>query len=245
MIPVRCKLSFMDTSADAAEKDSCTGRLLNRRTLARAAGNLLIGASLGLLAYYGITDFATRIEQRNLRAEFSPAPAPDPVNAGEDQEEDRPVMDFADWDDSDVPYWQGQSEGQPFGRLVIEAIGIDQIIVRGHERDSLRRGPGWIDYTDLPGPTGNSGIAGHRTTHGAPFRRIDELRAGDLIELYSPYRVYVYEVAESFRVTPDRVDVMRTSEKPRLTLSACDPPFSARYRLIVQADLVSVTRLQQ
>lgn len=209
--------------------------------MARAVGNLLIGASLGLLGYYGVTNVAAYAEQRHLRAEFGPAPAPIPAN----DNEDRPIMDFADWDDSDAAYWRGQSEGQPFGRLVIEAIGIDQIVVKGHTRDSLKSGPGWIDFTDFPGSTGNSGIAGHRTTYGAPFRRINELRAGDLVELYSPYRVYAYEVTESFRVTPERVDVMETSEEPRLTLSACDPPYSARYRLIVQADLVSVTRLQQ
>jgi len=33
----------------------------------------------------------------------------------------------------------------------------------------------------LPGENGTVGIAGHRTTYGAPFRRIDELDRGDKI----------------------------------------------------------------
>lgn len=231
----------MRLSGSALKDSSHAGRSFGWRTVAHAGGNLLIGAALGLFGYYGITNIAANLDQQELRAEFDPALPPILDNG----DEDRPAIDFSDWRSLDAAYWQGQSEGDPFGRLVIDAIGLDQIVVKGHTRESLKRGPGWIDYTDLPGPTGNSGIAGHRTTFGSPFRRIDELRLGDTIELYSPYRVYVYEVTESFRVTPDRVDVMETREEPRLTLSACDPPYSARYRLIVHADLVSVTRLQQ
>ena len=68
--------------------------------------------------------------------------------------------------------WQ---TGGVFGRLVIERMELDTLVVKGHTRAVLKKGPGWIDYTDLPGPTGNAGISGHRTTYGAPFRRLDEL----------------------------------------------------------------------
>ncbi|MDP2401790.1 MAG: sortase [Actinomycetota bacterium] len=50
-------------------------------------------------------------------------------------------------------------------------------------------------------------------------------------------------MTEAFRVTPDRVDVMATTDDAVLTLSACDPPYSARYRLIVRGELTEVTRL--
>ena len=31
----------------------------------------------------------------------------------------------------------------------------------------------------MPGQTGNAAIAGHRTTYGAPFYRLNELQPGD------------------------------------------------------------------
>ena len=119
------------------------------------------------------------------------------------------------------------------------------MVVLGSGTEELKKGPGWIKYTDLPGETGNVGISGHRTTYGAPFRRLDELAPGDIIHFYSPYRRYTYEVAEVVTVTPDQVEVMRTTGEPRLTLSACHPPYSARYRLIVKSNLVEMQRLEE
>jgi sortase A len=132
-----------------------------------------------------------------------------------------------------------------FGRLIIERMELDAVVIKGHSPANLKKGPAWIDYTNLPAPTGNVGISGHRTTYGAPFYRLDELQPGDTIDLYSPYRLYRYVVAESFQVTPDRVDVVESTEQPRLTLTACDPPYSARYRLIVWSDLSEVRHLEE
>ncbi len=41
-------------------------------------------------------------------------------------------------------------------------------------------------------------------------------------------------------VTPDEIDLVRSTENPMLTLSACHPPYSAAHRLIVQAKLVEM-----
>ncbi|MGB4594157.1 MAG: class E sortase [Coriobacteriia bacterium] len=107
----------------------------------------------------------------------------------------------------------------------------------------LKKGPGRVPYTDLPGPTGDCGISGHRTTYGAPFRRLDVLQPGDTIDLFSPYRRYRYTVDRVFSVTPDRGDVLRTTAPSTLTLTACHPPYSARCRPIVAASLIEVRRL--
>ncbi|MRR38954.1 class E sortase [bacterium] len=204
-------------------------------------GNLFLGMAIGLAAYTGLTDIAARIDQAALRdglgavgGEVAPA---DFVDSAE-------KFDFTGWEQQDRVYWLQLPDGEVFGRLVIGRIELDTLVVKGHSRRVLKRGPGWIDYTDLPASSGNVGIAGHRTTYGAPFRRLNELQPGDTIDLYSPFRRYRYAVSGSQRVTPDRVDVMdATTPEPRLTLSACDPPYSARYRLIVSADLVDVSRI--
>lgn len=232
-------MSDSDLMAADTSRASRAGNMA--RMSAHALGNVLIGLSVGLVVYYGLTDLMARFEQRDLREDLERAggyPGPDRVVAGS-------VFDFEGWEEQDAAYWNAQGEGEVFGRLVIERIELDALVVKGHSRAVLKRGLGWIDYTDLPGPAGNCGIAGHRTTYGAPFRHIGELEAGDTMDLYSPFRRYRYRVLDVSRVTPDRVDVMDSTTEPRLTLSACDPPYSARYRLIVHAELAGVSRLDE
>ncbi len=230
----------MDTGAAAGAAHAA--RLAPGRTLMRALGNVLLGFALGILSYYLITDLVTRLGQGELRDELAAlgtagSPSPDRL-AGEGG-----GFDWEGWDAEDRAYWEALPVGGVFGRLVIEEAGVDAVVLKGTSRETLKRGPGWITYTDLPGPTGNAAISGHRTTYGAPFRRLDALGAGDTIYFYSPYRRYAYEVTESFSVTPDRVEVVASTAEPRMTLTACDPPYSARYRLIVWSDLVEVARL--
>ena len=217
-----------------------------RRKALHAIGNVFIGIAIGLVSYYFVTDAVTAREQDALRTESADlgavgSPSPDRLVVEPEPE----LTGWETWLEEDVAYWGSLEDGGVFGRLVIEKMELDQVVVLGSGTEELKKGPGWIKYTDLPGETGNAGISGHRTTYGAPFRRLDELAPGDIIHFYSPYRRYTYEVAEVFTVTPDRVEVMRTTEDPRLTLSACHPPYSARYRLIVQSKLVEMQRLDE
>jgi sortase A len=210
------------------------------RLTLHALANVLLGASIGLLAYYAITNVLNSVDQSALRAQLLPA-ALRGVVASPAQ---LALMDFAGWEAKDRAYWEALSEGGTFARLVIPKMALDTVVVRGTAPDDLRKGPGWIEYTSLPGAKGNVGISGHRTTYGAPFGRLGEVVPGDTIDLYSSYRRYRYEVVKSFAVTPDRVDVVAYTEEPMLTLTACHPPFSARQRLIVQARLVDVRLLE-
>lgn len=208
------------------------------KTSSRWLGNVFLGMAGGLLVYYSMTNLVTSTEQAELRAEV-------PAVAYEHTIVEGPALDFAGWEEEDVAYWDDLSDGGAFGRIVAEKMGLDSVVVKGVTPADLRRGPGWITYTDMPGPTGNCGISGHRTTYGAPFRQLDKLQEGDTIEFYSPYRRYTYQVLRTFRVTPDKVEVVDSTDEPVLTLTACDPPYSARYRLIVQSELVEVRRLSR
>ena len=211
-----------------------------RKVTLRAFGNLFLGMAIGLVVYYGLTDLATSLQQSALQNDLGAAGGAD---APTDFVDSTDPFDMTGWEEQDKAYWESLAEGDVFGRLVIARIGLDVVVVKGQARSSLKKGPGWIDYTDLPNTTGNVGIAGHRTTYGGPFRRLNELKLGDTIDLYSPYRRYRYAVFDSESVTPDHTEVMHSTAEPRLTLSACDPPYSARYRLITSAELVDVSRM--
>jgi sortase A len=125
--------------------------------------------------------------------------------------------------------------GDALGRLKIPAIGLGAIVVEGTAGDVLRSGPGHYEETVLPGQRGTVGIAGHRTTYGAPFRRVDELERGDRIELRMPYGTFAYRVEHTRIVAPTQVDVVERVAYDRLVLTACHPLYSAAQRIVVFA----------
>jgi sortase A len=111
-------------------------------------------------------------------------------------------------------------------------------VVEGVSVQDLRNGAGHMPNTPLPGQPGNAVISGHRTTYGAPFHEFDELEPGDAIEVETALGVHVYEVRESIVVEPTDVWVTAPRDGAWLTLTTCNPKFSARERLVVFAELV-------
>lgn len=128
--------------------------------------------------------------------------------------------------------------GEGIGRIVIPSIGVDKFIVAGVDYKSLKKGPGLFPNSPLPGQLGNVAIAGHRTTFGAPFERIDELGVGDTIQLVTAKKTFTYVVTqEPVIVRPSKVDVVQTTDKTRarLTLVSCHPKWTAANRIVVVA----------
>ena len=68
-------------------------------------------------------------------------------------------------------------------RISIPKIELDWVVNEGTDVNTLKKGPGHIIETELPGDDGRCVISGHRTTYGAPFNKIDLLEPGDLIYL--------------------------------------------------------------
>ncbi|MDZ7674942.1 MAG: class E sortase [Acidimicrobiales bacterium] len=128
-------------------------------------------------------------------------------------------------------------QGEPLARLEMPAIGVDKIVVEGTSRDDLRKGPGHYPETPAPGQSGNAAIAGHRTTYGAPFHRVDELAEGDEIVVTTPQGEFTYEVMGQEIVSPTDVGVLEDKGDDRLTLTSCHPKYSARERIIITASL--------
>lgn len=117
-------------------------------------------------------------------------------------------------------------------------------VVQGVSLGDLQRGPGHYPGTALPGDTGNFAVAGHRTTYGAPFFNLDQLREGDEVVVTArsgkryTYRVRRQEIvapSETWVITPDPLNLGKG--KKTLTLTTCNPRFSNAERLIVFAEL--------
>jgi sortase A len=131
------------------------------------------------------------------------------------------------------------AEGEPTAHILIPRIGVDKIVVEGVSLPDLKKGPGHYPESPLPGQQGNAAIAGHRTTYGAPFNRIDELEPGDEIIVETVQGSFTYVVKEQLIVSPTQVDVLDDKGDNRLTLTACHPKYSARQRIVVVAELAS------
>ena len=127
---------------------------------------------------------------------------------------------------------------EALGRILIPAAGVDWIMVEGVTTEALARGPGHMPGTALPGQPGNAVVSGHRTTHGAPFFSLDALQPGDGIQIQTLIGAHLYEVVEVRIVAPTDVWVTNQVDGAWLTLTTCNPRYSARERLIVFARLV-------
>ncbi len=131
------------------------------------------------------------------------------------------------------------------GLVVPVAQGIDK-------RAVLDKGyAGHYPGTAGPGAQGNFALAGHRNTHGEPFRYINRLRAGDELIVDMRGRRYTYVVGKILGETTERdtgviAPVPRSVVKPQhgygepgayITLTTCTPEYSSKYRLVVWGTL--------
>lgn len=116
-------------------------------------------------------------------------------------------------------------------------------VVEGTSAADLRRGPGHYPGTAAPGGKGNFAVSGHRTTYGAPFGRLHELRSGDRIDVVDRRgQQWIYRVMTQRIVGPDDKwvlgpDPLGTGGRT-MTLTTCHPKWSASQRLVVFAELV-------
>ncbi|SCE10915.1 class E sortase [Streptomyces sp. DvalAA-19] len=145
---------------------------------------------------------------------------------------------------------------QAYAVLRIPRIGLTAPVAEGTGKGGvLDRGyVGHYTRTAQAGQAGNFALAGHRNTHGEPFRRIDRLRRGDRITVETRDAVYTYTVDQSLaRTAPSDSGVI--APVPRsgittsagygepgyyLTLTTCTPEFSSRYRLVVWGKLTAM-----
>ncbi len=122
-------------------------------------------------------------------------------------------------------------------RLIIPAINIDSLIVQGDGWDQLKKGVGQHIGTPDPGQAGNLVLSAHNDIFGEIFRRLDELRPGDEVQIYTASQIYTYVITGSDVVPPTQVSVMDPTAHPSITLISCYPYLVDNKRIAVFADL--------
>jgi sortase A len=127
--------------------------------------------------------------------------------------------------------------GAAVAKLIIPRLNAELYVVEGDGASELRRGPGHMAGTPMPGQDGNCIIAGHRDTH---FRVLKDIRKGDAIVLQTGAGQYTYRVSETQVVLPSNTASLRPTQDAELHLITCYPFYylgSAPQRFVVQAKL--------
>jgi sortase A len=228
---------------------------LTRRRLgvALAAIGVLVAAYAATVVLWRdpATDLYARWKQHELNQELEEAFAEQPpivtpqvvADAGDDEpdEAERLVAEKLAVAQAANDLQKELELGRALGRLTVPRLGLKTVFVHGTRwGKDLSRGPGHYPQTSLPGVGRTMGIAGHRTTFGAPFRHIDSLRRGDSITVALPYATFRYKVFKHEIVDSDDWSVIRDRGFDTLMLSACHPLYSAEQRWVVYARLVQV-----
>ncbi len=133
----------------------------------------------------------------------------------------------------------GPAAGSVIAQITIPAIGLSQYVVQGTSGADLEKGPGHYRGTAVPGQAGNVAIAGHRTTFGAPFGRLNELHPGESVVITTTRgEELTYVVSRTpTLVAPSDTAILDDAGDDRLTLSTSNPKYSAAQRLVVVAML--------
>jgi len=202
-----------------------------------AGALLLVDAVLTVVWQEPLSAIYSRVEQSKLGKKLDDAPvlsSPAEQRALAALPDDARRIAFAA-----RAYNRHAKAGEPVGRINIPKIGLERVIVQGTGTTDLRKGPGHYPSTPMPGAPGTIGIAGHRTTYGAPFRHVDALRKGDRITVRMPYATITYRVERLRIVPPTATWVVDRRSYDRLVLTACHPLYSAAKRIVVFAREVS------
>lgn len=145
---------------------------------------------------------------------------------------------------------------QAYAILTIPRLDLRVPVAEGISKGNVLN-KGYVGHypgTAQPGRAGNFALAGHRNTHGEPFRYINRLRRGDRIEVETRTAVYTYVVDRTLSQTSARDggvirEIPRSTVRPSygysdpgyyLTLTTCTPEYTSKYRLVVWGKLGSM-----
>ncbi|MFD5078366.1 class E sortase [Streptomyces sp. NPDC058371] len=149
------------------------------------------------------------------------------------------------------PHWS-----QAYAVLTIPRLSLRVPVAEGVSKPNVLN-KGYVGHypgTQQPGQAGNFALAGHRNTHGEPFRYLNRLRPHDTVEVETAAAVYTYTVDKTLPQTSARDGgVIRTTPRSNvrpsygydepgyyITLTTCTPEYTSRYRLVVWGQLRSM-----
>ena len=199
--------------------------LANKRKIIRYGGIALIVIGLVILIWPFYINFVMARREADILASWDEVPAA-AVISEEDSKDTLPQEETITID---------PEKKLPF-KISIPEIDMEWRVREGTDSRTLKQGPGFYIGSALPGEAGTCVVAGHRTTYGAPFNRLDELAEGDEILIETAgNEIFTYLVTGQEAVLPTDLSVLENTDYPSLVLSTCTPKYFATRRLIIYA----------
>jgi sortase A len=230
-----------DHGGEALLSRRTTRRPRSRASFVSVLGELLITAGVLVLLFIGwqqwfndlVVADAYKGDAARLSEQFDQAasPAPEPSTDGSYGE---------------PPVGAAPGEAETFANFYVPRFGADYAVPIAGGTSTVRTlnkiGIGHYDETQMPGQVGNFGIAAHRTTYGAPFNKIGDLQEGDkmYVQTQDGWFTYSFRNLQYVQATqvsvlqqvPDAPDVSATSGDRLITLTSCNPMFTAQERIV-------------
>jgi len=158
----------------------------------------------------------------------------------------KPAVEIVIPSNQEPPVTISPDQGQAFAVLYVPRFGADfaRSIAEGVDLETVLNsrvlGVGRYLESDQLGNDGNFALAAHRTTFGAPFGNIGELRIGDYIYVEVPEGWHAYEFRNLEYVWASEVDVLNSFPKTKqeipgsrvITLTSCHPKFTISERVV-------------
>ncbi|SCK22899.1 sortase A [Streptomyces sp. WMMB 714] len=160
--------------------------------------------------------------------------------AGNSIDPERRADDFAPGEGFAILYIPKLDVRVPIAQGVSKPAVLDKGLVGHYDKEPVKSAMPWDK-------TGNFALAGHRNTHGEPFRYINRLVAGDKMVVETGTKFYTYQLANRLPSTsPSNTGVIKpipeksgfTKKGRYITLTTCTPEFTSKYRLIVWGKMV-------
>ncbi|MEP6713968.1 MAG: class D sortase [Terriglobia bacterium] len=200
------------------------------RAFSIAVCTWILVASGSFLAVRGFLEYReSHTAQDEISQEWNQENAPDAVSPAPGTSTREAV--------EDLPVRNTPASGIAVAKLSFPSLHSVLYVVEGTGDRDLKRGPGHLTGTVLPGENGNCVIAGHRDTH---FRVLQNIRRGDEVILERSGQRFRYRVDSMTIVDPTNTASLQPSTTAELNLITCYPFHyvgSAPKRYIVHADL--------
>lgn len=219
-----------------------------RTAMTALLGILLLAAAVMLVSLYHIAD--SRLEVQRAIAAWNDSddaeryrgdeevPLPDSLVSDSGAAGLSPSGGGTANVDSTPPAATPAVRGGVVGILRIPKLNAEFPIWEGTGTKELAKGVGHYATSALPGEVGNAILAGHRDS---VFRRLGELKEGDLLILTAKGKTFTYRMTGHRIVDADDRSVTTGGDRPLLTLVTCYPfryVGNAPDRYLLAAELV-------
>ena len=125
--------------------------------------------------------------------------------------------------------------GAPIARIGIASIGLDAIVVEGATPTVMRRAPGHVPGSAIPGEPGVALVTANRFAFGGFFLRLDRVVVGDRIVVDSPFGNTIYTVTEVEVVSKTQLPLDADGSQRVLVLFGSSRTVGGSDRLVVKA----------